>query len=511
MSDADPSTSPAPPRDERTLDREGVRQATLAGVSWIATTRVAGELITLASTVVLARLLEPAEFGRAVIAFVIADIASALAVSGLGNALVQRKEISDAYLQAASLVAIVQGVVFTALTFWLAPVVVGPTFGDRTAVLMQIVSPVFFVGGLTIVRGAILERQMDFRRITVIGTAQFLLGTVATISMAALGLGDLALALGAMSGVTLGLIVLLSTTPAPPRPAWHRAEVIEVLRFGLPNVGNSLLFTATRTVDTALVAARLGPAAAGVYARAFSFGSDYQSKVSGVLTQLTLPVLSRSRDMDDLRGLRSRMQRTQVTLIFPLLTLLIALAPTFVPFFLGPGWEAAVVPTQILTGAGFVASVGTGTGPLLVAVGRPGALLTYSLCAFVVFAVAVAIGSQWDILGVCIAAIVAKVVSLLCLQYFLVQRIVGISLRDTLGRDLAPAAVCCLPVIAFAYPAARALENAGLPSLAILLPVAAVGLAIYAVTLRLLFPATFTDVGLLVQRLLPTRFRKVTV
>lgn len=497
-----------PPVDERTLGRDRVRQATLAGIPWIASSRLVGESITLASTIILARLLEPADFGRAVLAFIVADVASALVVSGLANALVQRPELTDAYLQAAALVANVQGVVFTTLTFLLAPIVVGPIFGDRIAMLMQIVSPAFLLGGLAIVRSAVLERQMRFRLVSILGISQLIFATILTLGLAALGLGDLALVLGALINAVVGLVVLFVVTPAPPRPAWHRAEVIEVLRFGLPNVGNSLLYTATRSIDTALVAARLGPAAAGVYSRAFQLGSDYQAKISGVLTQLTLPVLSRSRDMDDLRALRSRMQRTQVTVIFPLLTLLIAVAPTFVPFFLGPGWEEAIVPTQILAGAGFVASVGTGTGPLLVAVGRPGVLLTYSLVAFAVFAVAVTIGSEWGLIGVCVAAISAKVVSLLALLYFVVERVVGIPLRVTLEQDLAPAVVSCLPVIAFAYPWTRLLEDAAIPAPLILLLIGVVGLGIYVAMLRLFFAEALADLVLLLSRLVPERIRR---
>ena len=130
-------------------------------------------------------------------------------------------------------------------------------------------------------------------------------------------------------------------------PADHRATAC-------PAAGSSVLYAVSRNVDYVILAARLPAAQVGYYLRAFQLGSDYQSKISGILLRVAFPVLSRSRDLDEVRRMRARIVRVHAAVLFPLLFGLIALAPVFVPFVYGDAWEPAVPLTQIIAVGGLV-------------------------------------------------------------------------------------------------------------------------------------------------------------
>ena len=155
---------------------EGLRDAAVAGVRWIAIAKVVGESAQLVAAVVLARLIVPAEFGHAAIALILVPLAAILTFEGFGSALVQRKEIDQGHLETAMLASLVGGAVLSALTFLLAPLIAVPLFGERTAELVQLASPLFLIAGFSAVSRSLLWRELEFRNVSLIETGSVALG-----------------------------------------------------------------------------------------------------------------------------------------------------------------------------------------------------------------------------------------------------------------------------------------------------------------------------------------------
>jgi hypothetical protein len=155
-----------------------------------------------------------------------------------------------------------------------------------------------------------------------------------------------------------------------------------------------------------------------------------------------------------------------------------------------------------------VACIGTGTGPLLLAVGRPGVLMTFNLVAFVPYAAGVVIAAPHGLTAVCVTVVGVKLLSLLALLA-VIERYVGISVVETLRNDVVPAGVAGLASLAVSWPLTRALAGE-LPTAVVLTIAAAGGLALYGGVLRLLFPDTFRDLRLLFARALPHRSRRAS-
>ena len=154
---------------ERTeLSPHDLKQAAVSGVRWTMVARVASELITLASAVVLARLVAPSEFGEAVVPLIFVPLAVIFTFEGLGSALVQRKEIDHTHVEAAMLASLVTGALLSLATFLLADPVGGQLFGKASAELLQLISPVFLLAGLGAVSRGLLWRHLDFRRVSLI-------------------------------------------------------------------------------------------------------------------------------------------------------------------------------------------------------------------------------------------------------------------------------------------------------------------------------------------------------
>ena len=475
-------------------------EATVKGLRWLAVTRVASETLALAAAVVLARLVTPAEFGHAAVALIFVMLAGMLTFEGFASSLVQRATVQEEDKRAAMLLSIVGGLILTGILYALTDAVWKPLFGSRTASMIALVSPVLLLSALGGVSRAMLLRKLDFRRVSMSDVISLLFGSAVAVALAIAGMQGESIVIGALAQATVGSLILIVCLP-PPLPRWSGRAQRQIAAFGVPASLAATLDTLLRNIDYAILAATLPAATVGYYYRAFNVGVVYQDKVSRVMAQIAYPLYSRTTSRQQLRELHERAARVHAAVIFPLLASLIALAPIAVPFVFGSAWEPAVVPTQIMAGAGMIAAVLVGYPQVMLAIGRPRSLLYMNLAMLLLYGGSILVAARHGLVAIGIAVVGAYFLNLLGIYRFLLQRHVGIGLKR-LAPELGPAVVGCLALVAVAVPLSDLLENA-LPSAATIMIVGCAGLAVYALVLRSAFPAAWQDVRGLVVRVLP--------
>lgn len=293
-----------------------LRAATLSGVKWTSAARLLAELATFVASVALARLITPAEFGATVVALFFAAVGPALAVQGVGSFLVAARAPSTHHYRAAVFLCVAAGLAGSVLTAAFALLVAPTMFSQRDADLLLLASPVTFLSSLAAVPLAELQRQLDFRRLAIVEVAMSLAAPLVSVLLAAAGVEGEALIAGllASAAVSAGLA---GAYARPARPGWRRPEIREIASFGAPAAFSSILYTVMRNVDYVILAARLPAAQVGFYLRGFQLGSEYQSKISGILLRVAFPVFSRSRDLAEIRRTRARIVRVHATVLFP--------------------------------------------------------------------------------------------------------------------------------------------------------------------------------------------------
>jgi len=490
------------PLESGSVEPSDLRAASLSGVRWVSLARLIAEVLTIGSSVILARLIPPAEFGRAAVALGFVAIALSVAWVGFGAALVQMRSIEREDIEVATLLSTATGVALTLATiFLLSPYAIEPVFGGRVAYLLEIASPTFFASGLGTVPTAMLQRNLQFRRLSQIEILATLAGTAAAITLAAVaGLDGEALVLGGVTAASVATVHTLLVAPLS-RPRWRRGRAAHIASFGAFAALASATGTLFSNIDYAILGARLSPQEVGFYWRAYQVGVEYQSKISGIVLRLAFPIFSRAASLDDMRRLRGRMIRAQTIVLYPVLTTLIALAPEVVPLVFGSAWQSAVFPTQILAVAGMAAVAVAGSVQLTFAAGKPRAVLWFYMVLVTGYAVVVTWTSAYGLRTVVIAVAIYQVV-LICAQfYFLESRQIGIPLRETSGAIL-PALVGSLISLAATYPAARLLGQIGAADVVVILTAGTFAVVVYALALRIVFPASWRQTIELARALL---------
>jgi O-antigen/teichoic acid export membrane protein len=482
---------------------EQLTEASASGLRWVSVARVIAELSMVGSMVVLARLIPPSAFGMFAIAVIVQELASTLPSESVGTALVQRRHIGREHLQSGLALGLAIGATLAVIALLLSVVLVRPIFGSQTAVLVAVSGAWFFLGAITAPPTAILRRRLDFRRLSVLDVTNTIVRSGTSVALAVAGLDAGALVLGNLAGVAAMCVLSLIFAPVP-LPRLHRQAARDLLGYGGPASLACICWAGFRNGDYAIVGARLGSASAGLYWRGFQLAVEYQRKISQVMTTVAFPVLARTASAEEMFVLRRRMVRLLTLVIFPLLTGLVVLAPVVVPWIFGPAWTSAVLPTQLLAGAGAATVVIDSVGTVFMATGRSRAILGFGVGHFVVYIAIVLVASRWGVTGVSIAASSVHLVFVVVAYRMLLHGRPEKTLRF-LWQDVSAATVACVAMAGVAVPVEMALRTSGAPAVAHLVLVGAAGAAAYLLALRLWFRAAWADLMTLVRRVLPIR------
>lgn len=427
------SRPPAPTAaGEEPPTRAGLRSQVVSGVRWKLASQVLTQAVSFASTLVLARLLSPSDFGLAGSALVFASLAFLLADLGLGASLVQRHELTEqdrstAFWTSAGLglVLMVAGV---GLSWPLADLYRQPEVQPLFAVL----SVTFLLTALGTTQGALLIRNLSFRSLEVRAVVSATVSVAVGIGVALLGYGPWAIIAQVVAHTGISTALLWRSSPWRPRFLFSSESLRHLLGYGGPVLGSNFVWYLERNTDNFLIGRVLGPAALGAYGIAYNIMLVPILKIVAPIQQVFFPAMSRIRQRGDLGPVWLRMTRVLTALAFPLLVGLAVVAPEFVAVVLGEKWHAAVRVLQVLAWVGIVQVLAAQATNVLEAIGQVGVVLRYSFVSAAASIAGFLIGLQWGIVGVAVGYTIANVL-LVPVYVAICCRLVGVPLRALVG------------------------------------------------------------------------------
>src|ERR1700733_4534659 len=210
-------------------------------------------LMQTVSTVVLARLLTPADFGLVTMVTAITGLGQAFADLGLSEATIQRPEISHEQVSTLFWINVAIGLGLTALTSALAPVLAWFYREPRLIHITLLVSVTFLIGGLRVQHDALLRRQMRFSSLAMRDITAYVLAVPVAILLAWRGAGYWALVamplILNLSQMTLSWL-MVRWVPGLPR---RDAKVRSLIAFGGNIAASYLIFNLNNNADNVLI------------------------------------------------------------------------------------------------------------------------------------------------------------------------------------------------------------------------------------------------------------------
>jgi lipopolysaccharide exporter len=385
----------------------------VGGVAWSATSYLTGKLLVLASTVVLARLLAPRDFGLVALALVFISYAEILTDLGVAEALVFLPFDRERADHAVTLSLLVSGGL-TLAALLVAPAVAGFFHRPDITTMFRVLSISLLLGGTAEVPDALLRKELRFRQRFAANLARVVGQGVISIALAAAGLGAWSLVYGYLTADLLWSAVSWTQIPyRPSRRFWRlRGEVARpLLAYGLPAAATGFVLSLVFDVDYLIVGRRLGAQALGFYTIAFRIPEMVIINVFYVLSGVAFPLFSRARDDPD-RFRRGYLTAVRLQSAYGMA----AVAPMMMHVVFGPKWNAAIVPVEALALYAAFRSVGIGPVDAYKGIGRPRLALWLSIARLALVLPALLIATAHGIVGVAWAQMVVALLLALLMQ-----------------------------------------------------------------------------------------------
>jgi O-antigen/teichoic acid export membrane protein len=415
-----------------------LRRTAVGGITWTVFRSVASRLIGSAVFIVLARMLDPADFGTVALASVFVVLISVLVESGFAEAIVQRSEVTPTDLNTAFWVNNGIGIALATVLAATAEVISELLNQPELAPVLRALSAVFVLAALASVPQAILRRDLAFRAIALRGLVATVAGGVVGIAMAVAGAGVWSLVGQMVANALVGTVILWVLCPWRPGRSVSVASLGVLLRFSGKILGERLALFASRRSDDFLIGVVLGPVALGLYTIAYRILLILTETVIWTLEGVAFPLLSRlQHDAERRRRAFYSLTGLCVTVAVPAFLAVAVLAPELTRVAFGARWAGAIPVMQILALVGIPHAAMYCNKAALNASGRPDLSLRIALLTCLVNVVAFALVVRWGILAVAVSYAVCSYV-LVPISVLLVIRVLALDVSSYLRLFVAP-------------------------------------------------------------------------
>jgi O-antigen/teichoic acid export membrane protein len=349
----------------------GGDQGIRGSLQWAVALSWGERAITMIFTVILAAILGPEAFGIVAMALVYLAVVELLLEQGFLTTIIQREQLDRAHLDSAFWVNLAWCLVLAAASFALAGWWAGVNDVPQLEEVIQVLSILVVVSGLTIVQQAYLQRNLEFRKLAIRANVAALVGGVVGLALALSGAGVWSLVAQQLTTGCTSLLLLWAVSEWRPSFNFSRVHARDLLGFTsgvyLANVGGFV----NRRSDTLLMGLFFGPTVVGIYRLADRFVDSVLELTMRPVGLVSLPHLSQlQRDPEALRRTVARFIRIAILTTLPAM-LLLASCSDYVLAVVGPEWEIGSDALKLLCVVGIVKGLVHFTGPLLFAVARP--------------------------------------------------------------------------------------------------------------------------------------------
>ncbi len=318
--------------------RAQVRRAVL----WRSGGQALVQLVTWASTLVVIRLLAPADYGLMALVQLVVGLLVQLGGQGLATALVAREPLVRRDIARVFGALLLLGLALAAAQLAAAPALAAFYRAPELRPLLQVMALTYPLLALSAIPFALNQRALDFRRTALVEGSGAIIQSGAMLAMALAGLGVWALALGQLAGAVAraaGHALARRWLVWPDLRIWRSPEL---MRMGGLVTLNGLLFFALAQSPVIVGGRLVATAELGLYSTAFFLAALPAARFLPLLSEVGLAAYARARDEPGAvaRGFRT-VTRVVALAAFPLFAGLAATAPDAAPVLLGPQWAPA--------------------------------------------------------------------------------------------------------------------------------------------------------------------------
>ena len=358
---------------------------------------ILGKIISLGSTLILARMLSPADYGVMALAMIVIGFVGFFNEVGIGAAIVQKTELTATEVNGCFAIAI-----FTSLLLFLATVLGSGLAADffktpQLKGMISVLAGAFVLGSLSTVPLAFLRKEMQFKAIAWLNIIEVFSLSSSSILFAFNGFGAWSLVWGfIVAGVTrtIGAYFFSSWRP---KGGYDIREATELVFYGLHVTASRIFWYLYSNADKAIIGRMLGTKQLGIYDMAFGLATLPSDQVTTLVTNVASPLFSKlQNDLVHLSSVILKLSRAVAYITYPVLIGMLVSSRELISVILGDKWMDILIPFTALCLRGLLKSVDPLLSQVLISIGHAKKLSAYTAVCGIVMSLAVMVGATID-------------------------------------------------------------------------------------------------------------------
>jgi O-antigen/teichoic acid export membrane protein len=321
----------------------------LRGIPWTLLTYALSRVVTVLTTLALARLLAPADFGLFAMAVLGMELLSVFSGLWLASTLIVRPDLDERAEGTVLSLVTAAGVSLAVLLIALSPALAA-FFGEpRLKGIVLLLAAVLLVSGVNWFYETLLQRELAFRRRFACLMARTLTFSAVALALAIAGAGIWSLVGAYLAGYLVSGAALLALAPYRVRPAFDRGEAVAILRSGRGFLAQDLAVFLGQNADFLAVGRVLGSTQLGFYAMAFRQAELPNYAIAEPVGKVTFPAFAQMHQSgDDIRPAFLNTLRLTALATVPAGVILSAAATPFAIALFGADWAPMAAPLAVL-------------------------------------------------------------------------------------------------------------------------------------------------------------------
>ncbi|MFC2162163.1 lipopolysaccharide biosynthesis protein [Candidatus Altiarchaeota archaeon] len=349
-----------------------IAQKAVRGIGWVGLFVGTTKGVRFLTTIILARLLTPTDFGLVAIGLLAVNTIAIFRDLGVGQALIHKGGDVKKAANTTFILFPAVGAVLFIIAILAAPFISGFFNSPDSLPVIRFLSVSLLLVSLGLTPSVLLDKELEFKKQFLPEVGSMVAYGAIAISLAFTGYGVWSIVYGKILSLIVWLILIWYISPWRPKIEFEWEIAKGLLKYGHHILGATFIMFILTNVDNAFVGKMLGTTMLGFYSMAYTVSNVPALNVTNLIHRVMFPTYSKLQaDEKTLNRIYLKTLKYSSAVAVPITMGIMVLAPDIISTVLGGKWWPALVPLQILCVAGVLRSIRGSTGVLINAIGRP--------------------------------------------------------------------------------------------------------------------------------------------
>lgn len=332
------------------MKNKSENNSTIANFIWRFTERTAAQLVTFVVSIILARILSPEYYGTIALVTVFTTILQVFVDSGLGTALIQKKDADDLDFSSVFFFNMFMCVVLYIVMYIASPYIAAFYNDKGLTPIIRFISLTIIISGVKGIQQAYVSRNMLFKRFFFSTIGGTIASAIIGIILAYRGYGVWALAIQQVSNTAIDTLILWLTVKWKPKFMFSFQRLKRLLRFGWKLLVSALLDTIYGNLRNLIIGKKYTSADLAYFDQGDKLPKAIVTNINVSIDSVLLPTMSKMQDKTEaVRTLTRRAIRISVYIVAPLMIGFACCADSLVRLVLTDKWLPCVPFIRILS------------------------------------------------------------------------------------------------------------------------------------------------------------------